>query len=85
MPTIQHTMKPLMADLDAKIKELEGYKGQVEAAVRDGYRLDVNTTALNQINDSLCAAKAARKVMMDSCCYVYSCEFNWESGGAAKP
>jgi len=84
LPTIQHTMKPLIDELDAKISQLESYKSQVDAAVRSGHQLDMNTTALTQINDSLCAAKTARKVMMDSCCFVYNCNFQWDPGPQAK-
>ena len=76
--TIQHSLQSVVEALDAKIAQLEANKSQVEARVRKGHQLETNTTALNQINDSLCAAKAARRMMTDSCCSTYNCNFNWE-------
>lgn len=80
METIEHSLKPVMEQLDDKIALLEGYKQQIEAQVRAGRYLEENTTALNQVNDSLCAAKGAKKLMSDSCCHVYICNFHWMPG-----
>lgn len=76
--TIEHSMRSVVDALDAKIAELEGYQKKVEDKVRGGHELATNTTALTQITDSLNSAKAARKLMTDSCCIVYSCNFTWQ-------
>ena len=85
MQTIEHSMRAVVEALDDKIETLEGHKRQIEAEVRAGHFLDENTTALNQINDSLCAAKGARKLMSDSCCHVYICNFHWMPPEPSEP
>lgn len=77
MATIEHEMKSVVGQLDQKIAALEGYKKDVEAQVRAGQGLEQNTTALNQINASLTAAKGARRILMDECCNIYICAFEW--------
>lgn len=78
METITHNLQSVVSALETRIAELEANKNQVETRVRAGHQLTTNTTALNQINESLCAAKSAKKLMTDSCCTTYNCNFQWE-------
>jgi hypothetical protein len=73
--TIQHSMKDVITQLDAKIAELEGYITKVSTK-NQAAKTAKNDTALKQMNDSLAAAKRAKTALMDSCCIAQICNYD---------
>ena len=71
MAKIQHSMKEIITELDAKIAQLEGNITKVSTK-----KTAKNDTALKQMNGSLDAAKKAKTLLMDSCCIGQVCDFD---------
>lgn len=72
---IQHSMREVVEQLDAKIKELEGYRDQLEQRVRDGSATPNNVESLQRMSENLSSAKGAKKLLLDSCCVVQNCDY----------
>lgn len=72
---IQHSMQEVVAQLNAKIKELEGYRGQIERKMAEGTASKDNVESLARMSENLSSAKGALKLLMDSCCFVQTCEY----------
>ena len=79
MATITHDLKSVMAQLDAKIAELEKNRNGVQGSVNERRNLATNSATLNKINARLASAYAARALLQDSCCYTQTCDYEWEA------
>ena len=72
---IQHTMREVVTQLEGKIKELEGYRTQIERKIGDGTATPDNVESLRRMSENLSSAKSAMKLLMDSCCVVQTCDY----------
>ena len=81
MATITHDLRTVIAELDARIAQLESNRDRVQATVNDGRKLAINTATLNKINARLQSAYAGRAILMDSCCHSQTCNYEWDPEG----
>jgi phage shock protein A len=72
---IQHSMREVVAQLEGKIKELEGYRAQIERQMSEGKTTPANTESLARMSENLSSAKGAMKLLMDSCCVIQTCDY----------
>lgn len=76
MPKIEFSLREVAEAFDSKIRLLQTYKQDLESSLRTNPSSTVNQQTLEKINESLCYAKGARKLMEDCCCSVYICNFD---------
>lgn len=73
-----HSMKDLCAELDQRIKKLEGFRDKLQDKVDKGVGVAKNAESLKRVSDSLSYAKDSLRAMESSCCN-QSCEYDFES------
>jgi phage shock protein A len=71
VPSAQHDLRDVVAQLDAKIRELQSHL----TVIPD---IPQNAECRRQMNESLAHAQAGKKVLFDSCCSSQICNFSWQ-------
>ncbi len=70
MPTVQHDLRDVHAQLDAKIRDLK----ENLLLVPD---IPQNQECRRQMNESLKQTENGKKILFDGCCFTQICNFNW--------
>lgn len=74
MPSAQHDLRDVVAQLEEKI-------GQLQANLALVPDIPQNADCRRQMNESLAHAQAGKKILFDSCCTSQICNFNWNEYG----
>ena len=74
MPSVQHDLRDVHAQLDKKISELKANL----ALVPD---IPPNADCRRQMNESLAHAEQGKKILLDCCCFSQICDFTWNEYG----
>lgn len=70
MPTAQHDLRDVVAQLDAKI-------GQLQANLALVPDIPENEECRRKMNESLEHAYKGKQVLFDSCCTTQICNYSW--------
>lgn len=70
MPSAQHDLRDVHAQLDAKIRELK----ESLLLVPD---IPQNEECRRQMNESLKHTENGKRILFDGCCFSQICNFNW--------
>ena len=74
MPTSQHDLRDVVAQLDAKI-------GQLQATLAMVPDVPQNAECRRKMNESLEHAYKGKQILFDSCCTAQICNFSWYESG----
>jgi DNA-binding Xre family transcriptional regulator len=77
VPTIHHDLRTIIAELTQKIAYLEAAKETVMDKLKSGREPDMNSDALDEICESLEAAKNGKTLLMNSCCNGQNCDIEY--------
>jgi hypothetical protein len=72
----QHNLNNVMAELDARIAELQQNLLRVPPTPD-------NQDCIRRMNESLAHAQNGKKILFDSCCISQICNFHWQDSSQA--
>ena len=73
--TYRFSLEEVMAQLTAKITELEGQRDQLDRKVREGRGTAAHEESLKLMNEKLKSAYEGQKLLMDCCCVGQFCNY----------
>jgi DNA-binding Xre family transcriptional regulator len=77
VPFITHDLRTVIAQLTTKIDQLAQAKAMVQEQLNAGKDPDLNRQALEEICESLEAAKNGKILLMNSCCNGQNCNIEY--------
>ena len=77
MPSHQHNLQGVINQLSEKIVALQAVKEKIQKEIIKSNHLPQNTKAFKDVCESLEACENAKLLLMDSCCTVQNCNFEY--------
>jgi hypothetical protein len=78
VPTFNHDLSAVVAELTTRINTLQANKDELQRIVDGGKKTDKNKQALEEICESLEAAKNGKILLMNSCCNGQTCDIDYD-------